>query len=296
MSNPKERHYWTQLRSSLTAGQWSAPYPAKAPNGVALSWGELFRKFNKHCKGYEDVAEVASRTHALSLLLEASTKQDDSLYPLDLGEECVLDEGRMEEGREGYQALKKLEGGNFDTLNFALAYYAYALGNPSECLAHLSKVPDVSHVQNHIPLPSTLRAAGASTLLNVPGGAGTGTGTETSSASSFTASSDVSSTIAEIKDGRAWAMVETIRSLCLQGMANEKLHPTTPQKSLDIYAASFPTLTIIQSELVSPTNNNTPNPAAGGKIDFTSFTKVSRGVEVGGEVALAGDRAWGEGF
>ncbi|KAJ7573935.1 hypothetical protein C8J56DRAFT_803661, partial [Mycena floridula] len=41
-------------------------------------------------------------------------------------------------------------------LKFALADYAYALGNPSECQAQLSKVPDISHVQNHIPLPGTL--------------------------------------------------------------------------------------------------------------------------------------------
>ncbi|KAK1228134.1 hypothetical protein PQX77_008817 [Marasmius sp. AFHP31] len=298
MSSPKERHYWTQLRSSLTAGQWTSPTPAKAPNGVPLSWAELFRKFNKHCKGYEDVVEVARRVWGLGGLLEGRGEGEGDgegeMYPVELGGECVLGEGEggegRREGREGYEALKRLEGGNFDTLNFALAYYAYALGNPTECLAHLSKVPDVSHVQNHIPLPSTLRAgAGGSALLNVPGGGGT----ETSSASSFsfTAGSDVSSTMAEIKDGRAWAMVETIRSLCLQGtppspspppstklkknavgMANEKLYPTDPQKSLDIYAASFPILTIIESELVSPTNTN-PTPSSGGKIDFTSFTQ-----------------------
>ncbi|KAL0569229.1 hypothetical protein V5O48_012743 [Marasmius crinis-equi] len=268
MSNPKERHYWTQLRAALTAGQWSSSQPAKAPNSVPLSWSELFRKFNKHCKGYSDVAEVASQTYALSLLLIANSRNEDQdepvrseEYPLDLGDECILPEERIQEAKEGYEILKKLESSNFDTLNFALAYYAYALGNPSECIAHLSKVPDVSHVQNHIPLPSTLRA---STLLTVPG-------TERSSVSSTTSGSfvsDISSSMTEIKDGRAWAMVETIRSLCLQGMAHEKLHPTETRKALDIYAAAFPILTIIESELVSGVA-----PTSLGKIDFSSFTR-----------------------
>ena len=121
MSNPKERHYWTQLRAALTAGQWSSPHPAKAPNGVPLPWSELFRKFNKHCKGYSDVVEVASQTHALSLLLSANTRNEDQdepvkpeEYPLDLGNECILPEERMEEARQGYEALKKLESSNFD--------------------------------------------------------------------------------------------------------------------------------------------------------------------------------------
>lgn len=97
-------------------------------------------------------------------------------------------------------------------LNFALAYYAYALGNPSECLDHLSKVPDVSHVQNHIPLPSTLRA---STLqVSVDGSSIS----SVSPAGSFIGTIESALSIAEIKDGRAWAMAETIRSLCLQGM------------------------------------------------------------------------------
>ncbi|EEB95339.1 hypothetical protein MPER_05703, partial [Moniliophthora perniciosa FA553] len=165
MSNVKDRHYWTQLRAALTAGQWSSSFPAKAPNGTALPWSELFRKFNKHCKGFSDVAEVASQTHALSLLLSANSRNEDQdqpvkphEYPLELGEECVLPEERVEEAKVGYETLKKLESSNFDTLNFAMAYYAYALGNPSECLSHLNKVPDVSHVQNHIPLPKTMRA------------------------------------------------------------------------------------------------------------------------------------------
>ncbi|KAF9267127.1 hypothetical protein L218DRAFT_720524 [Marasmius fiardii PR-910] len=270
MSNPKERHYWTQLRTALTAGQWTSSHPAKAPNGSPLPWSELFRKFNKHCKGYSDVAEVASQTHVLSILLSANSRNEDQdepvkseEYPLDLLDECMLPEERLLEATKGYEILKKLESSNFDTLNFALAYHAYALGNPSECLQHLNKVPDVSHVQNHIPLPSTMRA---STLLKVPGESNaTDASSSISGVSSF--ATDISSSMAEIKDGRAWAMVETIRTLCLQGMAHEKLHPSNPQRALDTYAAAFPILTIIESELVSVA------PTSYGKIDFSSFTR-----------------------
>src|SRR5260370_21435770 len=74
----KERHYWTQLRAALTAGQWCSPSPAKSTKGDFLSWPELFRKFNKHCVGYKDVAEVASQTHALAkILLETHSDDED---------------------------------------------------------------------------------------------------------------------------------------------------------------------------------------------------------------------------
>lgn len=121
MSHQKDKHYWTQLRSALAAGQWSAQYPAKAPNGIALSWSELFRKFNKHCRGFNDVSEVASQTQALALLLAANSKDEDqdnavegTQYPLDLGNECVLPEERVDEASAGYEVLKRLESSNFD--------------------------------------------------------------------------------------------------------------------------------------------------------------------------------------
>ncbi len=237
MSTTKDKFYWSQLRAALTSGQWSSPSPSKALNGTALSWSGLFRKFNKHCKGYEDVTEVASQTHALALLLAASSKDDDQddaprtgEYSLELGDESVLAEERKGEAQTGYDILKKSESSNFNvslcfllpcylpkyskTLNFALAYYAYALGNPTECLSHLSKVPDVVHIQKHIPLPETLCAS--SSTLRVPK---TITAIIESSISSAGASiiSEASVSIPEIKDGRAWALTETLRSLCLQG-------------------------------------------------------------------------------
>lgn len=117
MSNPKERHYWSQLRAALTAGQWRSPCPAKAPNGTLLPWSELFRKFNKHCKGFRDVAEVASHTHTLGSLLATDADDEDVIGntmrpPLDVGDECILNQERLHEASVSYEALKGLEHSN----------------------------------------------------------------------------------------------------------------------------------------------------------------------------------------
>ena len=115
MAHPKDVHYWGQLRTALTSGSWDAPYPGKAPNGSLLSWSELLRKFNKHCHGYTDVAELASQTQALSLLVEAGVDaraaeggQEGIAEPLTLGEECILPQGRRDEVSSGYTTLKAL--------------------------------------------------------------------------------------------------------------------------------------------------------------------------------------------
>jgi hypothetical protein len=63
MALAKDRHYWIQLRLALTAGQWSSPTPAKTPKGIALSWSELFRKFNKHVKGCRNLQLTLCDVH-----------------------------------------------------------------------------------------------------------------------------------------------------------------------------------------------------------------------------------------
>lgn len=110
----KDRHYWTQLRSALTAGQWSSPTPAKTPKGIALSWSELFRKFNKHVKGFTEVTQIVSQTRTLALLLEADSREagfegSRSDGCLALGDECTLLEEHIPEAREGLELLMKLE-------------------------------------------------------------------------------------------------------------------------------------------------------------------------------------------
>ena len=125
MAHAKDTHYWTQLRSVLTAGQWDEPLPAKAPKGKSLPWSELLRKFNKHCKGFSDVAEIASQTQALSLLLGAYSHGDDGNDGSDtdhellaLGDECLLPEERVDEAGVGYEILKNLKCIHFDVSPF----------------------------------------------------------------------------------------------------------------------------------------------------------------------------------
>ena len=118
MALAKDKHYWGQLRAALTAGHWDSQLPAKAPNATPLSWSELFRKFNKHCTGHVDVAEVASQTHALALLLFVTKKQEITErtsvppIPIDTNGECVLPEERRDEAKQGFDVLKNLRSQN----------------------------------------------------------------------------------------------------------------------------------------------------------------------------------------
>ena len=141
MSNPKERHYWTQLRAALTAGQWRSPAPAKAPNGTTLTWSELFRKFNKHCKGFQDVAEVASQTRFLAKLLSEPYPDEDEdaevvvstgasgdstgkREKLDLDGESMLAEKYVEMASNSYTALKALQSSNSDVSSYFLLLWS----------------------------------------------------------------------------------------------------------------------------------------------------------------------------
>lgn len=121
MAHAKDKHYWRQLRSVLTAGLWDAPTPAKTPNTHPISWSELLRKFRKHDPGHSDIAELASQTQALSLLLGANSSDRsldgndvNEIGSLILGEECLLSEERIEEATAGYDALKTLAESNVD--------------------------------------------------------------------------------------------------------------------------------------------------------------------------------------
>ena len=52
---PKGDHYNAQLTHALLKGNWADPTAGNAPNGTALSWSELFRKWGKHTGGSESV-------------------------------------------------------------------------------------------------------------------------------------------------------------------------------------------------------------------------------------------------
>lgn len=117
LMNPKERHYWAQLRTALTAGQWRTHSPAKTPNGAPLSWSELFRKFNKHCRGAQDVANVASHTYTLALSISEDSlneDEDNGVPTLGIDTECLISQERVEKIAEGYEDLQSLESSNLD--------------------------------------------------------------------------------------------------------------------------------------------------------------------------------------
>jgi len=112
MALTKDKHYWTQLRTAITAGQWDSNFPGKDLKGSTLNWANLLRKFNKHCPGQNEFAEVVSQTHHLVLQLAAGQQKPDSdssqrsqTSPLDSGDDTILPEERQREGRAGYDAL-----------------------------------------------------------------------------------------------------------------------------------------------------------------------------------------------
>ena len=95
----------------------------------------------------------------------------------------------------------------------AIAYYSYALRRPTECLDTLSSINlQVPIPQGSVSVPGTARSPALS--LQVPG-TGSDLSISSRTASSVSATSTIS--VADIDDGRAWAAVELLRSICLEG-------------------------------------------------------------------------------
>ncbi|OSC98625.1 hypothetical protein PYCCODRAFT_1396824 [Trametes coccinea BRFM310] len=272
MAQGKPAHYWRQLRTALTAGQWDAPFPAKDVHGRGVSWSELLRKFKKHCPGHQDVAELASQTQALSLLLAANSVNFDasevsSQGALVLNGECRLAEERIEEGMVGYDTLKRMDAAASDSVKAALAYYAYALRRPSECLEYLSQLKDWSDSQGPV-LPSGTTISAPATL-RVPG-----TTSNTSLSSSWTGSfvsAQSSSSVADINEGRTWSVIEQIRSICLRGMCYEVIDAGDIRRAFTSYLAAAPLIASVASEIptfVPPTIGGPP-----ANVDNSSFIR-----------------------
>ncbi|KAA1470851.1 hypothetical protein DENSPDRAFT_836753 [Dentipellis sp. KUC8613] len=281
MSQPKGKHYWTQLRAALTGGHWGSSTPAKAYNGAPLSWSELLRKFNKHNHGYHEVAEIASQTQALALFIAGAPSESEldrdacsPAGPLVLGDECFIAEGRRQEAAQSVEALKNLESEspNSDSLKLLLACYEFALGRHEECLSYLNQVRDLADAHGRLNPSTSVRSTGSSALaLQVPSVSG-------DSSVSFTGSFvsiDSSSSVADIRDGRAWAAVEVVRSICLQGMCYEILTPEEPDKTLSVYLNAVQNLPTLEAE-ISRTSPPNPLPTTGtgqARLEYTSFTR-----------------------
>ncbi|KAH9027295.1 hypothetical protein EDB84DRAFT_1272726 [Lactarius hengduanensis] len=280
MAHTKDRHYWSQLRIALTAGSWGSPLPARAFRGVSISWTDLLRKFNKHCHGYTDVAEIANQTQALALLVAGgpSDRELDGIgYHheefLILGTESVVADEHAVEAEVGYKILRGLEAENTnsDSLKLALAYYAYALKDPAQCLSYLNQVRDLANAQSRLNLTDSLRSNTSS--LQVPSVSDTTT-SSVSFIGSFV-SSDSTSIIADISDGKAWAAIEIVRSVCLQGMSLEKLTPADTSRILSVYLIATQALPTIESNISRsfPLNPLHASSSGPGHIDTPSFSR-----------------------
>lgn len=63
---PKGDHYNTQLTHALLKGNWADATAGNAPNGTALSWSELFRKWGKHTGGSERILDLKLTDESMS--------------------------------------------------------------------------------------------------------------------------------------------------------------------------------------------------------------------------------------
>ncbi|KAI9464782.1 hypothetical protein F5148DRAFT_1276411 [Russula earlei] len=287
MAHTKDKHYWAQLRTALTAGSWGSSHPAKSFNGAPISWTELLRKFNKHCHGYADVSEIANQTQALALLvaggptdveLDGDQAGEDSLAP---GAEGVVASEHADEVRVGFEALKALESQhtNSDSLKLALAHYAYALESPAQCLSYLGQVRDLANAQSRLNLIESLRSTTSSVQIS-------SVSTNTSSVSFIGSllSTESTSTVVDIADGKAWAAIEVVRSVCLQGMSLEKIRPTDTSTVLSVYLSVtkiLPTIEGYISRSFPPNPLHAPSSSTGhsNNPSFTRYLELWRWVE-----------------
>lgn len=95
--------------------------------------------------------------------------------------------------------------------DLALAYYAYALSRPSECLSIIGRVKDLTDIQSRIPT-----AKSSASTINAAGGSHDQSSSSSSWTGSFASADTVVST-SYVQDGRAWSLTETLRSMCIQG-------------------------------------------------------------------------------
>jgi len=97
-------------------------------------------------------------------------------------------------------------------VKLALAYYAYALENPVQCLSYLNQVRDLANVQSRLNAVESLR----SNTSSIQSSSTVDNASSASFIGSFV-SSETTQIVADIADGRAWSAIEVVRSVCLQG-------------------------------------------------------------------------------
>ncbi|KZS95292.1 TPR-like protein [Sistotremastrum niveocremeum HHB9708] len=276
MVNSKASYYSLHLQAALTAGQWASETPAKAPNGTALSWKELFRKFRKHNPESQDTVDLAEKTQMLSLLMlrNAGNTDDDkdgvgehTRGPLHLGDECTLREERREEAAEAYDQLRNKEKTDaVSRTHLLLAYYAYALHGSDPCLSHLERVDFAvsSEAASLLTVPQQSRTSTLAVSLSIQSGY--------SAAGSISPSFEALDP--QLKDGVVWEITERIRGRCLQGMSYERQSPPNFEKALTAYEASIPLITSVRIPQSPYTHSGRANLEA-----FTRYREFWRWVE-----------------
>ncbi|KAL5522105.1 hypothetical protein ACEPAF_1962 [Sanghuangporus sanghuang] len=243
----KWTHYWKQIQAALIAGHWNSSCPGKTPNGTLLPWSELFRKAKKHSK-HSDVPEAALQTYFLSLLLsttKAAARDVEEKSQVDgdgfgLGDECVLLEERCEDALKVYEDLQQLNSSD-EYVRQALAYFAYALNRPSECLEYVSGV-----------------AFGEQLLSSNPSIFVT---SEDEKIERLSQRSSHSAPV-EVSDDSVWVFMEALRS-----MAHERISPGSPSQALASYDKG---VHLLQAFSVP----KSPPPRA-GRASFESFNKYT---------------------
>ncbi|KAI0758561.1 hypothetical protein BD413DRAFT_675123 [Trametes elegans] len=171
---------------------------------------------------------------------------------------------RRGDGGEQRVRLKQLDASGSDSVKAALAYYAYALRRPSECLDHLAQVKDLSDAQGPVSPSGTTRPAPAT--LQVPGRS-----SDTSLSMSWTGSfvsAQTTASVADINEGTTWSVVEHVRSVCLKGMAYESLNASDIEGAFTTYLTAPPLIVNFIAEIPThaPAVRRSPRRASGNVL------------------------------
>ncbi|KAG8935289.1 hypothetical protein FRC01_003040 [Tulasnella sp. 417] len=236
-ANYKAAHYEQELNAALCRGAWAESSPAKTHKGVAISWSELLRKHQKHCKA-NGLATVAQETRDLSLLLVASGPAPTSFSPSDFdfdcsesdnvfnrGDEYVLFGERQASAKQILATLLKADATD-DCIPLARAYVQFAIKDSKDCLETLSRVdfdgptPSISATGSNLSAPgSAFGSLGTSSGLSALEAAISRTGSLAGSVGLTELSKRLD---AEVGEGKVWHVTERIRGRCLQGITHER--------------------------------------------------------------------------
>lgn len=187
------------------------------------------------------VANVARETREISLLIAGPTTGSNLSSPatfdydsvdytdiFSLKEEHTVQENQLQEAQGRLSALESLDGekGASDSVLLARAYVKFATRDGQGCLDTLGAIdferhPTVTATDSTVSAPGSAMgslgtASGFSALESAISRSGTMAG-------SFGVTELARRLEGEVGDGKVWAVVERLRSRCLQGIYS--LHP-----------------------------------------------------------------------